>query len=419
MCFFFVPLISYFPGRQKESDLKKENGEEIRGVSRIIGQCATFISGSKIRWVGAMSTGALFLICLGLVSQIDPGMDLTYAIHNYLTKSWKNSKLYHMEMNIKERFKTIYPCNIMIQTKEEGGLKEPEILSKMDKFANFLTKRHDIGGCMHLGTFIKVMHRFVHEEKDEYFKIPEIGKAISEYLYLYDMADPGSFEFIVDHDYQNSVLIAYADNTSQQTVKEILESAKSYAEREFNDDKVVAKIAGGAIGICGACNEMIKKWIILATILSLIASFIIAAILFTSLLAPIYLMIPLLFGTIVTVAVLFITGIEINSNASTVCSMGIGVGIDAGVYLLFRFREEFANLKEFQLALFKSFATSGKALLFSFSALVLGCWSVIPVPLYIGYVGYAMGLILFMNFIFTFTLLPALWSIFKPQFLFK
>jgi predicted RND superfamily exporter protein len=272
---------------------------------------------------------------------------------------------------------------------------------------------------MNLATFMKIMHRFVHEEDDEYFKVPDTSAAISEYFYTYDLSDPGSFEFVVDHDYQNSVLVAYADNTNQKTVQEILESSRKYAAAKFNDDKVEAKIAGGVIGICGANNEMIKKWIILAAVFSLIASFLIATILFTSFLAPIFLMVPLAFGTIVTFAILFLAGIETDSNATTVVSMGIGVGIDAGVYLLFRFREEFAKSKDFAVSLFKSYATSGTALLFSFSALILGCWSVIPLPIYIGHVGFSMGMVLFMNFIFTFTVLPALWAIFKPNFLFK
>jgi len=414
MVLFFIPLLSYFPGRQKEV----LQDEETKGIGRVSGNFASFIARLNTAKAAIIGVSIIFIISLWLVAKIDPGMDLTYTIHNYLTKSWNSSEVFAMETKIKDRFKSIYPCNIMIQTSEPDGLKDPEVLQKVDDFASFLTKRPDIGGTMNLATFIKLMNRFVHEEKDEYFTIPDSSMAVSEYLYLYDLADPGSFEFVVDHDYQNSVLVAYADNTGHRTVKEILDSARHYAHTQFNDENVTARIAGGAIGICGTNNEMIKKWIILATIFSLVASFIIAAALFTSLVAPVFLIIPLVIGIIVTFAILYLTGIEIDSNATTVVSMGIGVGIDAGIYLLFRFREEFARSHDFITSLRRSYATSGKALVFSFSALILGCWSVIPIPIYIGHVGFAMGTVLLMNFIFTFTVLPALWSVFKPKFLF-
>jgi len=204
MCFFFIPLLSYFPGRQKEI----AKGEEIRGIGRLTGQYASFMSGSRACVAGIIGVGVIFVVCLGVVFQIDPGTDATYAIHNYLTKSWRTSELYAMEVNIKNRFKTIYPCNIMVWTKEPDGLKDPEVIKKIDDFANFLTKRSDIGGTMNVATFMKIMHRFVHEENDEFYRVPDTSGAISEYFYTYDLSDPGSFEFVVDHNYQNSVLVA-------------------------------------------------------------------------------------------------------------------------------------------------------------------------------------------------------------------
>jgi RND superfamily putative drug exporter len=117
-------------------------------------------------------------------------------------------------------------------------------------------------------------------------------------------------------------------------------------------------------------------------------------------------------------AVFVMLGIAIDSNMAIIVSMGFGVGIDAGIYLLFRFREEYQLSRDFSSALVKSFTTSGLAVFFSFSALVLGCWSVIPLPIYIGHVGFGLGAILFLDLVFTITLLPALWAKFKPAVLF-
>jgi hypothetical protein len=274
---FLIPLLSFL-SRPNTAAVKKQ---ATTGLETILGRYIVFMTGKKARTISLAAAGMVFVACLGLVASTEFGMDLTYAIHNNLTKSWKTSELFAMEARIKDRFKAIYPCNIMIRTKNSADLKSPEILKKIDDFANYLTNRPDIGGTTNLATFIKLMNRFVHEENDDYFRVPDSAAAISEYLYLYDLADPGSFEFVVDNDYKNTVLVAYADNTSIQTVKEILASARMYAEKKINDENVEAIIAGGAIGICGANNEMIGKWLVLSIILSLLLVWLIVAVFFT------------------------------------------------------------------------------------------------------------------------------------------
>ena len=45
--------------------------------------------------------------------------------------------------------------------------------------------------------------------------------------------------------------------------------------------------------------------------------------------------------------------------------------------------------------------------------------ALIPIPLYVGYVGYAMGMIILICFLVSFVLSPFIWSITKPRFLFR
>jgi len=412
----FIPLLFYFPGTPKKLDLGKREGISYRVIKRTI---QALVENSNARWIVTVCLVVILIISLTIIPKIDVGQDNTYAIHNFLTKSWEKNSIYQMEMNIKNRFHSIFPFNLLIETDKTDGLKDPEVLKKIDQLAAFLEKKEYIGGIMHLATFMKVMHRFLHAEDDKYFIVPKTKKAICEYLYLYDLSDPGSFDFLIDHDYKRTLLVAYADNTSHKTVNEILKTTKEYIQSQFNDDKVVAKMAGGIIGIMGAFNESVARWIVLATLLSALASFVVVFILFRSLIAPIFLLIPLILATVIWYAVMYLSGIEINSNASTSVAMAMGVGIDAELYLLYRFREEFARDRDFNRAFIESFTKIRKALIFSHFSLTFGCWSVIFIPLYIGYVGYGMGMIILICFLISLLLPPILWTTFKPKFLFK
>jgi predicted RND superfamily exporter protein len=94
-----------------------------------------------------------------------------------------------------------------------------------------------------------------------------------------------------------------------------------------------------------------------------------------------------------------------------------GVGVDAELYLLGRFREEYGKHGDFRFALKRGFISVREALTFSYLGLIAGCWVLIPIPLYVGYMGYGMGMILLVCFVCSFIISPFLWSLLQPKFL--
>ena len=53
-----------------------------------------------------------------------------------------------------------------------------------------------------------------------------------------------------------------------------------------------------------------------------------------------------------------------------------------------------------------------RALIVSNGALILGCWALAPISLYVGYVGFGMGLVLLLCFVSGGTISPILWGCF-------
>src|SRR5208337_575573 len=103
-------------------------------------------------------------------------------------------------------------------------------------------------------------------------------------------------------------------------------------------------------------------------------------------------------------------GIELNSNATAALAIASGVGIDSEVYLLYRVREEYERLRDFREALIQGFVKIRRALVVSNGALILGCWVLAPIPLYVGYVGFGMGLVIALCFVMSGVISPILWS---------
>ena len=112
---------------------------------------------------------------------------------------------------------------------------------------------------------------------------------------------------------------------------------------------------------------------------------------------------------IVALAAMYVVGIQLNSNAISALAIASGIGIDFEVYLLFRVRESSPIIGRFVTASVQGYVKIRRALVVSNGALILGCWALIPVPLYIGYVGFGMGLVLLFCFIMSAILSPILW----------
>ncbi len=357
-----------------------------------------------------------------LATEIETGQNNTYAVHNYLTKSWEDNELYQMEQEITRRFGGVYTLTMLANGVGQGDIKTPEALVAMDGLARHLAEAEEVSAVVGLPFYVKIMNRFLNEDQDEALKIPTQGRAqmaVNEALYFLTGGLPGAFDFVVDPNFQNTVMTAFVRDTSPKTVAKLIERARTYLASNWDSAmlKVDMRLPAGNVGIADAFNRSIKKWMVLATLFSALASFAAVTMMLRSMTGAALLMFPLAAGVLVWMFLIYLIGIEFNSNVTAALAIASGVGIDAEVYLLYRFREEFPKDRDFHRALFDAFTLVREPLIFSFTALFAGCLAVSIVPLYVGYVGFSMALILLATFLLSFFVAPVVWSLMRPRFL--
>jgi predicted RND superfamily exporter protein len=322
-----------------------------------------------------------------------------------------------MEQNIKARFKGVYPLNIYIESNLDEGLKEPAVMKKIDDFALYMESLPEVAGSMGLPVYIKLMRQFMRGGDPQDFRLPDDRAEIGYYMEMYAQDVPGSFDAVVDYAFQRSFLSIYTSDTSHATVDKIMRAAEEYARTKFNDDSLFALVGGGAVAIAEGFNRDIARWLVYATAAATALSFVVLVPMSQSLVGPALLLAPLVMGSVIWLMLMQLTGIEINSNITTGMAIASGVGVDAELYLLGRFREEYQKHGDFRAALKQGFISVREALTFSYLGLIAGCWVLIPIPLYVGYMGYGMGMILLVCFVCSFIISPFLWSLLQPKFL--
>ena len=439
---FLVALLSYMPATSIRKAMeyaqigrKTQRGLIYRTTAVMV---RPLIYNSTIQWTVICLTGFVLVISLSiwqsiplgkdtaigrfLATEISTGQNNTYAVHNYLTRSWEGNELYEMEQEITRLFGGVYTLAILAKGENPGDAKTPQALVAMDELSRHLAEAEEVSAVVGLPFYIKIMNRFLNEDQDEHFRVPTEGRAqmaVNEAIYFLTGGTPGAFDFVVDPEYQNTAMIAFVRDTSPATVAGLIERANEYVAANWDAEALNVKLelAAGNVGIADAFNRSIKKWMVLATLFSALASFIAAALMLRSVIAPLLLMFPLAIGILIWMFLIHLIGIEFNSNVTAALAIASGVGIDAEVYLLYRFREEFSKDGNFKRALFDAFTLVREPLIFSFTALFTGCLAVSIVPLYVGYVGFSMALILLTTFLFSFFAAPVVWSLLRPGFL--
>ena len=361
------------------------------------------------------------VVLTGIAFEVDTrapiGQDNTYAIHNYLTRSWLRSPIFLMERGIVKRFGGVYPMTVLIAAKPDAGkvLEEPAVVRAVDQLATFIRQQPGVGNVADVAYPLKLSNSFLHGDDERYFSIPETKRELG--LEVLDLADhaPGAYLWLFTNDLKQTVIIAYVATTEPSAVRRLLSATQQKASQLFEGLPVTVGVAGGSVGIAQAFNNNIGYWLLVGALLGFLGTAVLAIPFIGSIRLSLILTLPLIMGTVISLAFMYLLGIEINSNAIAALAIASGVGIDSEVYLLFRVREEYAKLGDFREALVQGYVKIRRALLVSNGALILGCWALIPVPLYIGYVGFGMGLVLFWCFLMSAVLSPILWSWFGER----
>src|SRR5262245_23955044 len=186
--FVQIPLLAFLHGTPHEIEamlLRQEHKKKSFLVTFSEGAVADLVD--RTRRGKLMVAGALIvtLCSLPFLFHLDIGQDNTYAIHNFLTRSWNTSEIYQMEQNIKERFKGVYPLNISIETNQEEGLKDPVAMKKIEAFAKYMETLPEVAGTMGLPVYIKLMRQFIHGGDPQDFSLPDDRSEVGYYMEMY------------------------------------------------------------------------------------------------------------------------------------------------------------------------------------------------------------------------------------------
>ena len=309
--------------------------------------------------------------------------------------------------------------DIVIETSAEGDLFKPEHLHRIDALQRFLQTLPHVNGSTSIVDYIKQMHRSLNENKASAYVIPDDADLISQYFLLYSASgDPTDFEEEIDYDYRMALVRARLDSARYQQNKVVVEATQKYLDEQFNTPEIHATLSGRVNVDYEWLNSLLGTQF-KSVAFALVLVWILVCFSLRSLFGGTLALVPVILGALSVYAFMGVVGITLAVGTTMTAAIALGIGIDFAIHTLDRIKLLITEQDiEPELALRQLYASTGRALFFSFIAVFLGFGilglSYVP-PL--SKLGMLIAFSVLISFISSMTVLPALIKHLKPQFL--
>lgn len=430
-------LLSYLPYP------KKAHTAQIEGVlSRFLMRVGRVCIGPR-RWTILLGAGVLGV--LGFLAARTVVIGDAYPGTPML---WPDSQYNRDTEAIGARFNNTDILNVIVEGDAWNAIKNPDVLNKM-----FFLQREmsmpEVGGTSSIADLLPPIIRAMHGGDPRWELIPTDGRESGFFLeMIYSASEPGDLSRFVTPDSRHANIAIYLKDHKGETLRKVVARLRDFVSKNpmkrvnlglrgtaehierciysrLQDCPTIEpgarfRLAGGFAGLLAAVNEVVMRTEALVTLLAFLSVFLFCAISYRSVLAGIFFMIPLVVSNYLTYALMGIRGIGLDVNTVPIVALGVGLGVDYGLYVVSRIAEEYRARGDLGDAILTAMATAGKAVLLTAMTMVAGVvfWTFSFMRFQAD-----MGLLLVfwmsMSMVGSLLLLPTFIWMFKPRFVLK
>lgn len=358
---FFNPiLLSYLPPPVQEIRMHHRLLE--KWLNAIAGWCL-----GRTRWVIAGVTVGVFGIGLLLARNLVIG-----DVHPGTPMLWPGSSYNQDTVRIGEKFGNTEIMNVIVEGGTHNAIKLPEVLRNMEGLQRKLEAIPEVSATYSLADLLPQIIKTMHGGGPKWELIPTERQESGFFLeMIYSSAEPGDLNRFVTPDSKDANITVFLRDHKGDTLRRVIQTARDYIDSHPMESARFL-LAGGLGGLLAAVNEVITKTQALVTFLAFLLIFVSCALAFRSVVAGLLFLVPIAISNYLTYAVMGALGIGLDVNVLPVVSLGVGLGVDYGIYIIGRIEEEIRGGADLNRAIQTSLVTAGKAVTFTASTMVVG-----------------------------------------------
>ena len=335
---------------------------------------------------------------------------------------WPNSDYNVSVRHINEKFQGTDHLYLIMEGREERAAKSPAVLRTMEALQRHMERSAHVGGTDSIAGLTRQINTVLHHNDPRWGLLPKSEEEVGGILMVAEHgSEPGDFDRWVNYNFQNANVTVFLYDHRGDTIREIIQRAKTFIQAHPLEEGQI-RLAGGLVGVLAAANEVIDESNKVILGLILLAQLIICTIGFRSIFAGLLFVGVVFISNTFGMALMAFFNIGLNVNTIPVMSLGVGFGVDYGIYVVSRAIEEYRRQEgaDLRAALIEGMATAGKAVLYTAFLILAGIifWVFSPLR-FQAEMGYGLLIILTMNMLGGLVLLPALISLMRPRFVLR
>ncbi|OZG74003.1 RND transporter [Hahella sp. CCB-MM4] len=284
---------------------------------------------------------------------------------------------------------------VMVKTGTEKCSSYP-VMKAMDHLQWTLENTSGVESTASLVTVSKIVTKALNEGNFKWYELSRNQQIINSSI---QRAPSG----LINSDCSLTPLVAFLEDHKAETLQRVVDVVEKYAAENNTEDFQFLLGAGNA-GVDAATNQVISKAKDMMLIFVYAVVSLLCFITFRSLRAVACIVIPLGLTSVLCEALMAQMGIGIKVETLPVIALGVGIGVDYGIYIFTKFEHYLLEGKTLQSAYFETLRSTGKAVMFTGITLAIGVctWIFSPIKFQAN-----MGLLLF--FMFLWNMVGALW----------
>ncbi len=329
---------------------------------------------------------------------------------------------------IQGKFGGVEPLIVVAEGYDKNAMKYPESLKTMEKFQRFLERDPSVGYSFSLADIIRAVNSVFHELEPKWGVIPNNWVDVGGLFFIFFSGSPPTETAkFVTTDYRTAHVTFFCRDHKGDNIERIIGRSEEFIAANPMD-KAQFRLAGGLIGVLAAANQELLKNDVMLNALGFGTIYIVLMFTYRSFVAGILMLLPLLVSNFVINAYMGYQNMGININTLPVVTVGVGFGIDYGLYLVSRTIEiyfdleneydEAHNSERIEAAVLGAICTAGKAVTFVSTTLIMSTlfWLISEIR-FNSDMGLLLAIWMTVSWGASLTLLPVSLVLLKPKFI--
>ncbi|MBL8511090.1 MAG: MMPL family transporter, partial [Betaproteobacteria bacterium] len=288
-------------------------------------------------------------------------------------------------------------------TNVPGACTNYDIMTTIEKFDWYMQNVPGTQSVISLPSLGKMINAGFNEGNIRWRQLPRDGTSLAQSVTPIDTGTG-----LLNPDCSAMQILVNTTDQQGDTLRRLVAEVKNFAA-EANSDKIEFKLATGNMGVSAATNESVDKarWEMNFAIFG--ALLIMCMVTFRSFRATLCILIPLAIVSVLCEALMPTLGIGLKISTLPVIALGVGVGVDYGIYLYDRIEVHLEEGLELTQAFFEALRERGTAMIFTAVTMTLGVgtWAMSALKFQAD-MGLLLAFMFFLNMIGAIFLLPAL-----------